>query len=102
MTEQEPIIGFAVAVVREDGRWRCDAMDPSALRDLDAAITELRKIRSTGAVFGMLAVDDDFFLLLRPSPGGVTFLLSDASAALEYDIAADVLDVLRVEPPEED
>ena len=102
MSEQEPIGGFAVAIVREDGRWRCTAMDPSALRELDAAITELRKIRSTGAVFGMLAVDDYFFLLLRPSPGGVTCLLSDAGAALDYDIAADVLDVLRVDPPEED
>ena len=29
-------------------------------------------------------------------------LLSDAAAALDYDIAADVLDLLRVEIPEED
>ena len=29
-------------------------------------------------------------------------LLSDAIAALDYDIAADVLDLLRVEVPEED
>jgi putative tRNA adenosine deaminase-associated protein len=102
MSEQEPINGFAVAAIREDGRWRCTAIDPSAMRGLDAAITELRKIGSTGAVVGMLTIDDYFFLLLRPGPGGVSFLLSDAGAALDYDIAADVLDVLRVEPPEED
>jgi putative tRNA adenosine deaminase-associated protein len=96
------VTGFAVAVVREDGRWQCTAMDADALRDLDAAITELRRQRSTGAVFGLLAVDDEFFVVVRPVPGGVSLLLSDAAAALDYDIAADVLDLLRVEIPDED
>jgi putative tRNA adenosine deaminase-associated protein len=96
------ITGFAVAVVREDGLWQCTAMDAAALRDLDAAITELRRQRSTGAVFGLLAVDDEFFVVVRPVPGGVSLLLSDAAAALDYDIAADVLDLLRVEIPDED
>ena len=102
MTQQEPVNGFAVAVVREDGRWRCSRMDSSALSELDAAITELRQLRSTGAVFGLLAVDDEFFIILRPVPGGVALLLSDAAAALDYDIAADVLDLLRVDPPDEE
>lgn len=97
----EQVSGFGVAVVREDGRWRCAAMDASALADLDSAITELRQIRSTGAVFGLLAVDDEFFIVLRPSPGGIALLLSDAAAAEDYDIAADALDVLRVDPPED-
>jgi putative tRNA adenosine deaminase-associated protein len=96
------ISGFAVAVVREDGRWQCSKLDAAALRDLDAAITELRGHRSTGAVFGLLDVDDEFFVVVRPVPGGVALLLSDAAAALDYDIAADVLDLLRVEVPDED
>ena len=29
-------------------------------------------------------------------------LLSDAAAAFDYDVAADVLDLLRVDPPDED
>ncbi|MBA8827438.1 putative tRNA adenosine deaminase-associated protein [Saccharopolyspora lacisalsi] len=102
MTVQEPVAGLAVAVVREDGRWRCNAMDNSVLGSLDTAITELRGLRSTGAVFGMLDVDDEFFVLVRPVPGGVDLLLSDATAALDYDVAADVLDLLRSEPPDED
>jgi putative tRNA adenosine deaminase-associated protein len=102
MAVQEPVTGFAVAVVREDGKWRCSALDPGALTELDAAITELGKLRSTGAAFGLLAVDDEFFVIVRPSPRGPALLLSDAAAALDYDIAADVLDVLRVDPPDED
>lgn len=91
-----------MAVVREDGKWRCLALDGSALTDLDAALTELRKISTAGAMLGMLAVDDEFFVLVRPAPSGVELLLSDAAAALDYDIAADVLDVLRAEVPSED
>jgi putative tRNA adenosine deaminase-associated protein len=44
----------------------------------------------------------EIFVVVRPVPGGVSLLLSDAGAALDYDIAADVLDLLRVEVPEED
>lgn len=102
MTVSGPVAGFAAAVVREDGRWRCSIMDSSALTGLDTAITALRELRSTGAAFGMFNVDDEFFVLVRPVPGGVQLLLSDAAAALDYDIAADVLDLLRVDPPDED
>lgn len=102
MPVEEPITGFAVAVVREDGQWQCSALDQAALAELDAAITELRKLRSTGAVFGLLAVDDEFFVIVRPTPSGAQLMMSDAAAALDYDIAADVLDLLRAEPPDED
>jgi len=77
-------------------------MDRDVLGDLDAAITALRSIRSPGAVFGLLNVDDEFFIVIRPVPGGVRLLLSDAVAAIDYDIAADVLDLLRVDVPTDD
>ena len=91
--------GYAVAAIREEGRWRCARMAAEALVDLDAAITELRSLRSTGAVLGLLDVDDEFFVLLRPTPGGVALMVSDAVAALDYDVAADVLDLLRIDLP---
>jgi putative tRNA adenosine deaminase-associated protein len=97
-----PLDGWAVAVTREEGRWRAVAMDRGSLADLDAAISALRGLRSTGAVLGLLDVDDEFFVLVRPTPGGVSLLLSDAVAALDYDVAADVLDLLRLEVPDED
>ncbi|MCE3550487.1 tRNA adenosine deaminase-associated protein [Pseudonocardia sp. RS11V-5] len=102
-TRGSSLPGFAVAAIREEGRWRCVRLDPDALVDLDAAITELRGLRSTGAVVGLLDVDDEFFVLLRPVPNGVSLMVSDAAAALDYDVAADVLDLLRVElPPDDD
>jgi len=100
---EQALPGFAVAAIREDGRWRCTRLTPEALVDLDVAITELRELRSTGAVVGLLDVDDEFFVLLRPNPRGVSLMVSDAVAALDYDVAADVLELLRVElPPDEE
>src|SRR5215218_6221282 len=86
--------GFGVAVVREDGKWRCSPMRSNALTSLAAAETELRELRSAGAVFGLLDVDDEFFVIVRPAPAGARLFLSDATAALEYDIAAEVLEKL--------
>ncbi len=99
---EQALPGYAVAAIREDGYWRCLRLTPEALVDLDTAITELRELRSTGAVLGLLDVDDEFFVLLRPTPGGVALMVSDAVAALDYDVAADVLDLLRVDLPSEE
>ncbi len=94
--------GFGVAVVREDGKWRCTAMRVAALTSLSAAETELRELRSAGAVFGLLDVDDEFFVVVRPAPAGTRLLLSDATAALDYDIAAEVLESLDADIEDED
>jgi putative tRNA adenosine deaminase-associated protein len=94
--------GFGVAVVREEGKWRCAPLHRAALNSLAAAETELREIRSAGAVFGLLDVDDEFFVIVRPAPAGTRLLLSDATAALDYDIAAEALEKLDadIEPEE--
>ncbi|HEY5853082.1 MAG TPA: tRNA adenosine deaminase-associated protein [Aldersonia sp.] len=94
--------GFAIAVVREDGKWRCTTLTSAALNDLEAAETELRELRSSGAVFGLLNVDDEFFIVVRPAPAGTHLLLSDATAAIDYDIAADVLEALNIDIPDID
>ncbi|MET0700444.1 MAG: tRNA adenosine deaminase-associated protein [Mycobacterium sp.] len=94
--------GFGVAVVREEGKWRCTPMRPGSLTSLSAAETELRELRSAGAVFGLLDIDDEFFVVIRPAPAGTRLLLSDATAALDYDIAAEVLEKLDADIADED
>jgi putative tRNA adenosine deaminase-associated protein len=102
MAVRQQVCGVSVAVTREEGRWMCVPLADDALTTLDTAITDLRRVCSSGALFAMLAVDDEFFLIIRPTPRGVDLLLSDGLAALDYDIAADVLDLLRVDTPDED
>lgn len=94
--------GFAVAVVREDAAWKVTALKPAALTDLEVAERQIRDLRSAGAVFGLLDVDEEFFIVIRPAPGGARMLLSDATAGVDYDIAADVLDALNVDVPDID
>lgn len=94
--------GFGVAVVREGGAWRCSPMSQKVLTSLSAAETELRELRSAGAVFGLLDIDDEFFLILRPAPSGTRLLLSDATAALDYDVAAEALEKLDADIAAED
>lgn len=94
--------GFGIAVTREESTWKCAVLAPELLDDLDAVLTALRRVAASGPVFGMLSIDDEFFVLVRPIPGGAGLLLSDATAGLDYDIAADVLDLLHVPVPEED
>ena len=89
-------------MVREGATWRCSALSAKALTSLAAAETELRELRSAGAVFGLLDVDDEFFLIVRPAPSGTLLLLSDATAALDYDIAAEALEKLAADIVPED
>ncbi|GAC67701.1 hypothetical protein GS4_09_00150 [Gordonia soli NBRC 108243] len=98
----EDIDGFAVAVVREEAAWKVTALKASALTDLADAERQLRDLRAAGAVFGLLDVDDEFFIVLRPAPGGARLLVSDATAAIDYDVAADVLDALDIDVPDID
>ncbi|QNG20967.1 tRNA adenosine deaminase-associated protein [Rhodococcus triatomae] len=98
----EDLAGFGVAVVHEDNKWRVKALDVSVLGSLRTAEQELRGLRSAGAFFGLLDVDDEFFVILRPAPSGTRMVLSDATAAIDYDLAADVLDALGVEVPDID
>ncbi|MFI5778620.1 tRNA adenosine deaminase-associated protein [Nocardia sp. NPDC051570] len=100
--DYDDVEGFAVAVVHEESKWRCSPLSPAALTSLSAAEDELRALRSTGAVFGLLDIDDEFFIVLRPAPTGSRLLLSDATAAIDYDIAAEVLEALNVEIPDLD
>ena len=78
----DDIDGFAVAVVRDESGWKVTALKPSALSDLEDAERQLLELRSAGAVFGLLDVDDEFFIVVRPAPAGARLLLSDATAAI--------------------
>lgn len=94
--------GFAVAVVRGDRTWKCSLLAVELLDDLDGLISGLRRVATDGANFCLVCIEDEFFVVIRPVPGGVSLLLSDATAALDFDLAADVLELLHVEVPEED
>lgn len=96
-----PEDGFVLAAVRGDpddpasgGRWEVYPLPTALLSDLDRLVSALRQQQggcgATGAI-GLVDVDDEFFVAVRITPhGDVRLLLSDVTAAAEFDLARQV------------
>ena len=50
----------------------------------------------------MVAVDEDFFVLVRVAGASTRVLLSDVTAADEWELAASAVDFLGLPPPEDE
>ncbi len=99
-SDTDTVTGYAMGVLQEGGSWQITRLAETALTSLDDAARQVRALRTEGASFGLVDVDHEFFVILRPGPSGMRLMLSDATAALDYDLAADVLDELNVEAPD--
>src|SRR6266566_278079 len=90
----------AVIVYREeDDAWEADVLPVALTEDLAGLIQALRQQPSIGGTFGLVAVGDDFFVVLRAIGGQVTVFLSDLTAALDWPLARQVLGHLEIELP---
>jgi putative tRNA adenosine deaminase-associated protein len=94
--------GFAVTAFRDGGQWRCEPLPPTVLSDLGTLLGALRAQPPEGGPFVIADVDDEFFLIVRMVGSRISLLLSDLTAAIEFPLAAQVLERLGEEPPEDD
>ncbi|HQR26778.1 MAG TPA: tRNA adenosine deaminase-associated protein [Nocardioides sp.] len=101
-TEQLEDVDFALAAYREEGEWQVQEIARAVLGDLDALSTALRRFPGDGGALGLVAVDEDFFLIVRVAGPQVRVLLSDVTAADEWELAASAVDLLGLPFPEED
>ena len=92
MENQGTGVSFAVTVARGENAWQVRSFRDE-FTDPQVAVDAVRNLRSEGAAFAMLCVDDDYFVIVRPHPARDMFLLSDATMAVDDDFAADVLDL---------
>ena len=93
----------AVIVYREeDDAWEADVLPTALTEDLAGLIQALRQQPSIGGTFGLAAVGDDFFVVLRAIGGQVSVFLSDLTAAVDWPLARQVLDHLGIELPEDE
>ena len=87
--------GFAVTVYRDGGRWDCALLPPAVLADLDSCVAALRQQPPEGGPVALVDVADEFFVALRLTPSGaLRVLLSDMTAAEEWDLARQALDLI--------
>lgn len=93
--------GFAVTVARRDGEWVVTEFDDD-FEDLANSIDAVRALRSEGAAFALLNVEEEYLVVVRPGPSSTRVLISDATMAVDDDFAADVLDLAGIDVPDID
>lgn len=87
-------VDFALAAYREEGVWQLAELTPDHATDVETLAAALRRFPGDGGVVGLVAVDEDFFVVVRVSGQDTRVMLSDVSAASEWEIAAAVVDHL--------
>jgi len=97
-------IDVAVAAYRDEGIWNLAELPLHALDDVDAIAHELRRYPGDNGALAMLAIDEDFVILVRAQGTLVRVLLSDATAAPDWTLARSAVDHLglHVEIDEEE
>jgi putative tRNA adenosine deaminase-associated protein len=91
---------FAIEAWHEDGRWSVASLpDPD---DLTHIIDRLKKQQTNGGAVALIAIDDEFFLAIRVLGTQVKFFISDITCAIDYEVAAEFLDLADIDQPEED
>lgn len=90
---------WAVVVFPEGEGWQVAQLPPGVAEDLDAIAAAVRGQHS--GAFALVDVADEFFVVVRVVAGEARYLLSDAGASTEWDLAAQVMDHLDLDIPDE-
>ncbi len=102
MSEQIGEVDFAVAAFREDGEWEVQEIASPAFDSIESLSHALRQVATDDAAVAMVAVDEDFFVLVRVDGPKTRVLLSDVTAADEWELAQSAIAFLGLPPPEDD
>jgi putative tRNA adenosine deaminase-associated protein len=91
---------FAIEAWHEDGRWSVASLpDPD---DLTHIVDRLKKQQTNGGAVALIAIDDEFFLAIRVLGTHVKFFISDITCAIDYEVAAEFLELADLDQPGED
>ena len=102
MSEQIDGIDFALAAYREEGQWQVQELVHEVLGDVPALAGALRRFPGDGGAIGLVAIDEDFFVIVRVAGPSVRILLSDITAAEEWELASSAVDELGLPEPEDE
>jgi putative tRNA adenosine deaminase-associated protein len=102
MSEQVEAVDFALAAYREEGLWTVEELADDVIEDVETISHALRRFPGDGGAVGLVAVDEDFFVIVRVSGPSTRVLLSDITAADEWELAGSAIDFLGLPPPEDE
>ncbi len=92
--DQFDSIDFAVAAYREGGQWQVQDIASPAFESVESLSHALRRLPGEAGAVALVAVDEDFFVIVRVSGGSTRVLLSDITAADEWELAQSALEFL--------
>lgn len=95
-------VDFVLAAYREEGSWQVEALPGHVADDLDLLTGVLRQRPADSGVFGLISVDEDFFVAIWVQGPDERFLLSDVTAAADWPLARAVLQRLALPLPEDE
>ena len=93
-------VDIAVAAWHEEGRWNL-ALLPDA-HDLPHIIDRLKSQQTNGGALALLAIDEEFFMIIRVLGSHIKLFLSDITCAMDYEIAAEFIELCDLDMPEEE
>ena len=93
-------VDFGIIAWHEDGRW--DATRLISNRDIGAIIDSLKAQQTNGGAIVLIAIEDEFVIIARALGDQMQMMISDVTYALDYEVAAELIEVLDLEFPEED
>ncbi|MBU1801808.1 tRNA adenosine deaminase-associated protein [Nocardioides sp.] len=102
MAEQIDAVDFALAAYRDDDGWQVQELGHDLVVDVETIVHALRRFPGDGGAVGLVAVDEDFFLIVRVTGSVTRLLLSDITAADEWELASSVVEHLGLPFPEDD
>ena len=93
-------VDIAIAAWHEDGRWSLGLL-PDA-HDLPHIIEQLRAQQTNGGAIALLAIDEEFFMIVRVLGSHITMFLSDITCSFDYAVAAEFLKLCDIDEPDAD
>jgi putative tRNA adenosine deaminase-associated protein len=100
--EAPDAFAYAVLVSRDRDGWQVGLLPEALAEDLEGLVAALRQQPGEDGPFALVDVADEFFVAVRVHQGRVRLLLSDVTAAVAWDLAAQVLAALEVDVPADD
>jgi putative tRNA adenosine deaminase-associated protein len=93
-------VDFGCIAWHEDGRWDASALNST--RDIGLIIDALKNQQTNGGAIALIAIEDEFVIIGRVLGDQMQMMISDVTYALDYEVAAELVEILDLEFPEEE
>ena len=93
-------VDFGCIAWHEDGRWSVNSL--TSTRDIGSIIDSIKAQQTNGGAIALIAIEDEFVIIARALGDQMQMMISDVTYALDYEVAAELIEVLDLEFPEEE